>query len=518
MPVANQTMQKQAAVAERRSFGAVVRFILVVLVWQAIAIGFTECVLFIGGLGEEEIFKFDPQIGFEHFPDKRVTWRSEGFARSYFNSDGMREPNLTVEKPADVYRIALLGDSMVESLQVPIEETFGQILQRQLTQELSHPVQVLNFGNSGYSTAQEYLLLDKKVFRYKPDLVVAGYSSRDMFENWSPPDQTITNVRPCALCLPGSHLVVDSSPVEKWLKSPRARFLSRIEWLRHHSRIWGLISAAETQLSFRDSFYKSMIDLLTHPGKTIKAWVSSIPSPHELLKHAAPSFDIRFFDHSARDLELSQSSIRQAPAQIPPTANRLVTMPLEARKPDISCKATAKAGMAASLSPIAVAPSKEKADSKSTKAASTQKSEAAVAAAPASGNSTYLKLMQNTMRSLLRAMNEKCKQRGARFVLLVMPCRAGLVPSPGAEKAFFNITFADEIRMIQEICQQEQIPFLDSEALAENLPLHQRVELFYAMHLRAQGQQKVAEAVKPFLTREIPEQVRQVVETPDSRN
>ena len=42
----------------------------------------------------------------------------------------MREPNLTIAKPVGTYRIAVLGDSMVEGLQVPIEETFGQKFSR----------------------------------------------------------------------------------------------------------------------------------------------------------------------------------------------------------------------------------------------------------------------------------------------------------------------------------------------------------------------------------------------------
>ncbi len=160
------------------------------------------------GLGEQDIYKLDRVIGFKHFPDKRVTWRSEGYSQSYFDSDGMREPGLTIAKPAGVYRVALLGDSMVEGLQVPIDQTFGKLIEPKLSKDTGRNVQVINFANSGYSTVQEYLQLKDKVFKYKPDLVVLGYMSRDMFENWSPPDATLTNVRPVAVHLPGHELVV----------------------------------------------------------------------------------------------------------------------------------------------------------------------------------------------------------------------------------------------------------------------------------------------------------------------
>ncbi len=124
-------------------------------------------------MGEEDIYKLDSTLGFQHFPNKRVTWRSEGFSQSYFDADGMRDPGLTIAKPANVYRIALLGDSMVEGLQVPIEQTFGKLIEKKLNQSGKRSVQILNFGNSGYSTAQEYLQLKQKVFKYQPDLVCA---------------------------------------------------------------------------------------------------------------------------------------------------------------------------------------------------------------------------------------------------------------------------------------------------------------------------------------------------------
>jgi hypothetical protein len=118
-----------------------------------IALLAVECFLTAAGLGEEEIFKLDPNYGFVHMTNKRVTWRPEGFSRSYFGPDGTREEGLTIRKPANVFRIAILGDSIVESLQVPIEETFGKQLERQFKKTTSgKELQVLNFGISGYST------------------------------------------------------------------------------------------------------------------------------------------------------------------------------------------------------------------------------------------------------------------------------------------------------------------------------------------------------------------------------
>lgn len=225
--------------------------ILQILIWQVAAILFAEFVLFFAGFGEEEILKLDPELGTKHMTSKRVTWRSEGFAQSYLNSDGLRSEEVSVEKPAGVYRVALLGDSLTESLQVTLEQTFGRLLQNDWNAS-GRKVQVLNFGTSGYSTAQEYLQLKSQVLKYQPDVVMVGYNSRDLFENWSPPDQVLTNVRPVAVKPPGGKLVVDSSPVKHWMRSARARFLARIEWLRENSRLCGMLSAVERDWSLHN--------------------------------------------------------------------------------------------------------------------------------------------------------------------------------------------------------------------------------------------------------------------------
>jgi hypothetical protein len=154
MPVSAPEVKKptapitgQTASLKRRTR---IRALALVVACQLLAILFVEAVLYCAGLGEEEIFKFEPQIGFVHMKNKRITWRTEGFATSYLNDDGMREPQLTVAKPANTYRVAVLGDSMVEGFQVPIEQTFGEIIRERLGDVNGKKIQWLNFGTSGY--------------------------------------------------------------------------------------------------------------------------------------------------------------------------------------------------------------------------------------------------------------------------------------------------------------------------------------------------------------------------------
>lgn len=456
--------------------GSRVKFILQVVLWQIIALVFVEAVLAWAGLGEEEIFKLDPKLGFQHMPNKRVTWRSEGYSQSYFDANGMREPGLTVAKPAGVYRIALLGDSMVEGLQVPIEQTFGKRLEHQLNMRTNRHVQVLNFANSGYSTAQEYLLLQDKVLKYQPDLVLLGYNSRDMFENWSPPDQTITNVRPFALHLPGQNLVIDHTPVKSWMRSPRARFLQQIEWLRQNSRIYGLMSAAETQLSYHDPVYRAIIGFLTKPGATLAQWrkdLQHIQIPQfPQFKNETPSFSIQFFDQDKATNPGVQSAITSAPKTIPGT--KLV--PVETYRAE---RQHAKPGAAAAAS-----------DKQPEPAASPTKA--------GSGNEKYLEIMTLTMGSLLDEMSATCKSHGAKLAVFCLPSRSALSPELHLERDFFNITYNDEISLIDRLCRDRNIPIDNTQQSAARLQTGRYGEYFYLVHMNEKGHQWLANDLYPF--------------------
>jgi hypothetical protein len=103
------------------------------------------------------------------------------------NSRGFRDEERSYDKPANTLRIAVLGNSWTEALQVPLDKTYTAVLQRELTKRAcfaSQRVEVLNFGVAGYSTAQELLTLQQEVWKYRPDVVLlAFYPARDIANN-----------------------------------------------------------------------------------------------------------------------------------------------------------------------------------------------------------------------------------------------------------------------------------------------------------------------------------------------
>jgi GDSL-like Lipase/Acylhydrolase family len=113
--------------------------------------------------------------------------RTEGEAHIKISSDGLRDREHSRKKPPNTVRIAVFGDSMAEALQVPAEATFWSVVERRVRECKafgSRDIEVLNFGVSGYGTAQELLTLRHRASDYEPDVVVlAFYAGNDVRNN-----------------------------------------------------------------------------------------------------------------------------------------------------------------------------------------------------------------------------------------------------------------------------------------------------------------------------------------------
>lgn len=89
------------------------------------------------------------------------------------NALGLRERDISAEKPPGTYRILCLGDSWTFGQGVADEETFA----RRLEALLGKRVQVINAGLPGFSYFQGYHLLRQLLPVYRPDLVlVCGFN------------------------------------------------------------------------------------------------------------------------------------------------------------------------------------------------------------------------------------------------------------------------------------------------------------------------------------------------------
>ncbi len=158
-----------------------------------IFIGFTiggviaEIALRVGGYSYPEFYQRDEVRGVSLLPGAEGWYRKEGLAYVRINSDGLRDREHTITKPEGTFRIAVIGDSYCEAFSVSLEQAFWSVMGKKLEECGAFPrkrIEVINFGVSGYGTAQELLTLREKAWRYSPDLVlVAVTTNNDITDN-----------------------------------------------------------------------------------------------------------------------------------------------------------------------------------------------------------------------------------------------------------------------------------------------------------------------------------------------
>lgn len=140
-----------------------------------IALVVAELVLRLAGYSSPEFYMTDESRGYTLIPGMRGQYRKEGASFVEINADGFRDAEHALQKDPATLRIAVLGDSYVEALQVEHDQGFW----RSMTETVQdcgafggRRVEVLKFGVSGYSTAQELLMVREEVWKYSPDIVM----------------------------------------------------------------------------------------------------------------------------------------------------------------------------------------------------------------------------------------------------------------------------------------------------------------------------------------------------------
>lgn len=232
------------------------------LLLVAIAVAGLELALGACGVGMEEILQPDPVMGVKHIPGKAVIWRMEGYSADRFSSAGLRDVEHSVAKPAMTYRIALLGDSATEGLQVPMSDTYATFLQS-LISTPGKKTEVLNFGCSSYSTGQELLQFEHEVTQYKPDLTILLYNRGDALENVRKSGDFKCEPRPYFYIDPAGRLAEDDGVLQFNAEALEPNPV--VDWLRVNSRIFGVFNHANLTLSLNEPWYRKVRGWVTAP-------------------------------------------------------------------------------------------------------------------------------------------------------------------------------------------------------------------------------------------------------------
>jgi hypothetical protein len=227
--------------------------LLVVLCASAVALLVAEVGLRVIGFRYLNLYREDAGIGFSLRPGAEGWWREEGEAYVKINSDGLRDREHPKQKPPGTLRVAVIGDSYAEALQVPAESAFWSIAEQKLQSCGAldgRRVEFINFGVSGFSTARELITLRTRVRQYSPDVVVLLFTTgNDVRDNSPTLSRKFEGLPLPYFVYKDGELVLDDSLIrrrnESWkFRLQQSSLGGALDWLRDHSRLVGLFDKA----------------------------------------------------------------------------------------------------------------------------------------------------------------------------------------------------------------------------------------------------------------------------------
>jgi hypothetical protein len=215
-----------------RLTGRIMQRVFALFIGTFIAFALAEGLFRATGVGRVLLHRPDKTYGMVLIPGAKGWFVNEGRSFVRINSAGFRDTDHPTVPAPNTLRIAVLGDSFTEALQVPAEEAFWSVAQQQLQGCRcldGRNVEMMSFGVSGYSTASELLLLENRVWEWSPDVVVLAFlSGNDVADN----HPSLGAVASPFFRLIDDQLVLDDS---------RARSLSSVgkalHWMTRRSRV-----------------------------------------------------------------------------------------------------------------------------------------------------------------------------------------------------------------------------------------------------------------------------------------
>ena len=196
-----------------------------------------ELALRVAGVRYPAFYRPDPVRGYTLRPTASGLWTREGKGKVTINRDGLRDVDHNRQPAAGVLRVAVLGDSFSEALQVNLEATWWKQLEGLLNAtpdcafRKGYPggVEMVNFGVGGYGTGLELLTWRQQAQAYAPrKVLLAMFLGNDIQDNTPQPRPDL----PVFQFGPAGTLVIDngfrSSPGSRFRFSALGRFLDAV--------------------------------------------------------------------------------------------------------------------------------------------------------------------------------------------------------------------------------------------------------------------------------------------------
>jgi len=242
---------KQTSVARKPGrLKALAGKLLLILFGILIGAVLAELMLRVAGFSYPEFYQPDATRGYALRPGKEGWYMKEGKAFVSINSDGLRDREHAFAKPTGTFRIAVVGDSYPEAFPVDMKDAFWVIMESKLREcggSGGKAVEVMNFGVSGYGTAQELITLREQVWKYSPDVVMLTVTTNnDISDNVRVLKKT--NRIPYFVLQDGKLALDDSfkrTRTFQWRQSAIAR-VGR--WFEDHLRVVQAVERAQLKL------------------------------------------------------------------------------------------------------------------------------------------------------------------------------------------------------------------------------------------------------------------------------
>jgi len=223
-----------------------------------LAILISEIGLRTAGVSYPNFFRSDEHTGFSLRPGAVGWYRGEGEAYVRINSQGLRDREHNTTKPGNTLRIAVLGDSIAEARQVALKDTFWAVLERDLKTCPGldgRDTEAINFGVSGYGTAQELITLRRRVWDYSPDIVVLAFlTDNDISDNFRPLGSDPR--RPYFIYENGSLALDSSFRDEAAYRASRTALGKLFYWAVEYSRVLQLFNEVKNRIR-SNAIYRS---------------------------------------------------------------------------------------------------------------------------------------------------------------------------------------------------------------------------------------------------------------------
>lgn len=161
-------------------------WVVLTLFTAVITVISAELLCKIAGVGKPNLTLTGPKQLFIPDPDPQLAFRMRPNYKDFvygsdvsINPKGLRDLDYPYQKPENIKRILILGDSVAFGYGVNEEDTFANQWEETLQSTSPNQFQIINSGVPSYTTVQEVRWFELEGLRYQPDAVVLTYVMND---------------------------------------------------------------------------------------------------------------------------------------------------------------------------------------------------------------------------------------------------------------------------------------------------------------------------------------------------